>query len=155
MPTIIENDVPVVDSGEKASIFNYYFVAQGRLLGADTLLPSVQLHPSARDFFTISVEEEENFRLMKNVDITKASGCDGFGNSIIKLCAEGLCPSFTKLINRSLVLGKYPSQWKLANPIPLHKKENRQFKTNCRPVSLLPCLSKLCEKVVFKDYMTT
>jgi hypothetical protein len=37
VPTIIENDVPVVDSGEKASIFNDYFVAQGRLPGADTL----------------------------------------------------------------------------------------------------------------------
>ena len=55
------------------------------------------------------------------------------------------------------MLGKYHSQWKLANVIPLHKKENRQFKTNYRPVSLLPCLSKLCEKVVFKrlyDYLT-
>ena len=28
---------------------------------------------------------------MKNVDVTKASGCDGFGNRIIKLCAGGLC----------------------------------------------------------------
>ena len=93
---------------------------------------------------------------MKSVDVTKASGCDGFGNRIVKLCAEGLCPSFTKLINRSFVLGKYHSPWKLANVIPLHKKENRQFKTNYRPVSLLPCLSKLCEKVVFKrlyDYL--
>ena len=87
---------------------------------------------------------------MKNVDVTKASGCDGFGNRIIKLCAEGLCPSFTKLINRSFVLGKYPSQWKLANVIPLHKKENRQFKPNYHPVSLLSSLFKLCEKVVFK-----
>jgi hypothetical protein len=102
------------------------------------------------------VEEEEIFRLMQNVDVTKASGCDGFGNRIIKLCAEGLCPSFTTLINRSFVLGKYPSQWKLANIIPLYKKENRHFKTNYRPVSLLPCLSKLCEKVAFKrlyDYL--
>ena len=93
---------------------------------------------------------------MQNVDVTKASGCDGFGNRIIKLCAEGLCPSFTTLINRSFVLGKYPSQWKLANIIPLYKKENRHFKTNYRPVSLLPCLSKLCEKVAFKrlyDYL--
>ena len=57
MPTLIENDVPVIDSGEKASIFNDYFVAQGRL--------PVQLYTSARDFFIISVEEGEVFRLMK------------------------------------------------------------------------------------------
>ena len=113
------------------------------------MLPSVQLHPSARDFLTIAVEEEGIFRLMKNVDVTKASGCDG-------LCAEDLCSSFTKLVSRSFALGKYPSQWKLANVIPLYKKENRQLKINYRPVSLLPCLSKLCEKVIFKrlyDYL--
>jgi hypothetical protein len=63
VPTIIENDVPVVDSGGKVSIFNDYFVAQGRLPGADTLPPFVHLHPSAQEFFTISVEEEEIFRL--------------------------------------------------------------------------------------------
>ena len=108
----------MVDSGEKASIFNDYFVAQGRLPGADSLPPFVHVHPSARDFFTISVEEEI-FRLMENVDVRKASGCHGFGNRIIKRYAEGLYPSFTKLINRTFVLGKYPSQWKFKMDLPL------------------------------------
>ena len=37
----------------------------------------------------------------------------------------------------------------MANVIPLIKKKNRQFKSNCRPISLLVSLSKICEKVVF------
>ena len=37
----------------------------------------------------------------------------------------------------------------MANVIPIFKKENRQMKTNYRPVSLLASLSKVCEKVVF------
>ena len=53
VPTIMENDVLVVDPGEKASIFNDYLVAQGQLPGADTLLQSVELHPSARDFLLL------------------------------------------------------------------------------------------------------
>ena len=43
----------------------------------------------------------------------------------------------------------YPSSWKLANVVPLFKSDYRQFKTNYRPVSLMVCLSKICEKVVF------
>ena len=65
------------------------------------------------------------------------------------LCAEGLCNSFTHLINTSFRLGQYPSAWKLANVLPLFKKDDRQLKTNYRPVSLLSCSSKICEKVVF------
>ena len=53
------------------------------------------------------------------------------------------------MINTSFRLGQYPSAWKLANVLPLFKKDDRQLKTNYRPVSLLPSLSKICEKVAF------
>jgi hypothetical protein len=39
--------------------------------------------------------------------------------------------------------------WKFANVIPIFKKNDRQDKLNYRPVSLLTCLSKICEKLVF------
>ena len=53
------------------------------------------------------------------------------------------------MVNLSLRLGQFPSQWKLANIIPLFKNDNRQLKVNYLPVSLLSSLSKLCEKIVF------
>ena len=71
------------------------------------------------------------------------------GNKIIQLCCEGFCEFFTNFINLSFDLGKFPFLWKLANVIPLFKKDDRQLKNNCRPVSLLPSLSKICEKIVF------
>ena len=83
------------------------------------------------------------------MDTSKACGHDGVGNKIIQICCEGLCDSFTSLINFSFRLGQFPFQWKLANVIPLFKKDNRHLKTNYRPVSLLPSLSKICEKIVF------
>ena len=33
--------------------------------------------------------------------------------------------------------------------LPLFNKDDCQLKTNCRPVSPLPCLPKICEKVAF------
>ena len=78
--------------------------------------------------------------LMSSVNISKATGYDGISNKIIRLCSEGLYKPFTSLINTSFRLGQYPSAWKLANVLPLFKKDDRQLKTNHRPVSLLPCL---------------
>ena len=74
---------------------------------------------------------------------------NGIRNKIISLCSERLCKAFTSLINTSFRLGQYPSTWKLANVLPLLKKDDRQLKTNYRPVSHLPSLSKICEKVAF------
>jgi hypothetical protein len=46
-------------------------------------------------------------------------------------------------------MGVFPLKWKLANVVPIFKKDNRQSKENYRPISLLPSLSKICEKFVF------
>jgi hypothetical protein len=43
----------------------------------------------------------------------------------------------------------FPTDWKLAHVIPLFKAGNKSFPSNYRPVSLLSCVSKLLEKIVF------
>jgi hypothetical protein len=46
-------------------------------------------------------------------------------------------------------MGVFPLKWKLANVLPIFKKDDRHSKENYRPISLLPSLSKICEKIVF------
>ena len=41
--------------------------------------------------------------------------------------------------------GVFPSPWKMANFVPVHKKENNQLVKNDRPVSLLPISGKIFE----------
>ena len=82
--------------------------------------------------------------LVRNVDISKACGFDGIGNRIIKSCSDGIYSFFTKF-NLSFALGQYPTVWKMANVVPIFKKGDPQLKVNYRSVSLLPCLSKICE----------
>ena len=88
--------------------------------------------------------------LMSSVNISKATGYHGISDKIIIHFSEGLCKPFTSLINTSFRLGQYPSAWKLANVLPLLKKRSPSTEDyNYRPGSLLPCLSKICEKVAF------
>ena len=49
----------------------------------------------------------------------------------------------------SLLSGSYPDQWKLANVIPIFKKDDWQSKLNYRPFSLLDSFSKIAGKIVF------
>ena len=44
--------------------------------------------------------------------------------------------------------GKVPSSWKLGEIVPVHKKECTLTKTNYRPITILPVLSKVFEKLV-------
>ena len=134
---LMENGVLITDSLDKARIFNEFFATQTNLDGADNVPPDIESFQSSIYISNIVASTQEVYSLMKNVDITKACGHDGVGNKIIQLCCEGFCEFFTNFINLSFALGKFPFQWKLANVIPLFKKDDRQLKNNYRPVSLL------------------
>jgi hypothetical protein len=97
----------------------------------------------------IQTSEEEVNNLLKNVDVGKACGFDGIGNNILKLCANGISNSFTSFVNFSFSSGKYPDKLKLANVIPIFKKDDRQSKLNYRLISLLVSLSKIVEKIAY------
>jgi retron-type reverse transcriptase len=57
---------------------------------------------------------------------------------------------FTAIINKSLETGEVPSSLKLAKVVPIYKAKNKEEFNNYRPVSLLPCISKILEKVIHK-----
>ena len=57
----------------------------------------------------------------------------------------------TNCINNSLSEGFFPDSLKRANIIPVHKKNDPLDKENCRPVSVLSLLSKVCERAIFNQ----
>ena len=63
--------------------------------------------------------------------------------------ATNLAGPLTKIINRSLTEGVFPTIWKQAIVTPILKKGDAKDKTNYRPVSCLMVLSKVLEKIVF------
>ena len=125
---------------------------QSELPVANAIPPVIQPYQTQRFLSTIIAIEEQVLELMKGVNISNACGYDGVGNKIIKLCSKGFHVYFTHFINLSLSLGQYPSEWKLANVIPLFQNDNRQLKVNYRPVSLLASFPKFCRVAFFYLY---
>ena len=82
---------------------------------------------------------------MTGISITKAKGADDISAKYIKSVAGQIAPSVAYLFNESFRLGSFPSAWKLARVSPLHKGGDSSNIDNQRPISVLPCLSKVCE----------
>ena len=61
--------------------------------------------------------------------------------------ADPLSNLFNKLMDREC----FPAVWKRANVVPVHKKANKQFKANYRPISLLSSSGKVMERIVFDE----
>ena len=69
---------------------------------------------------------------------------------MLKQAGNAIVPSLTRLLNLSLQTSTFPNVWKLANVIPIFKKNDKCLIDNYRPVSLLSCIGKLFERAVFK-----
>lgn len=87
---------------------------------------------------------------MKN---TKSVGVDKISVFVLKACATEISQSIANLINRSLLSGKFPQQWKRSKIIPIHKSGDKSSPSNYRPISILPCVSKILERVVQRQVL--
>ena len=69
-----------------------------------------------------------------------------------------IAPSLTAIFNLSRHTGVFISDWKLARVQPIHKSEDRTKCENYSPISVLPVVSKVFEKEIFRqlhDYLST
>ena len=81
-------------------------------------------------------------------------GFDNINIKVVKATIFKISNTLSKLINISLMSGLVPDGIKIAKVIPLFKAGDRQLQTNYRPISILPCFSKIYEKVVYKRMMS-
>ena len=79
----------------------------------------------------------------------KSPGHDNIGNFIIKSVGGEIVEPLTRIFNLSLTTGIVPEKTKIAKVIPIYKKAEKDVFSNYRSVSLLPCFSKILERLVF------
>ena len=77
---------------------------------------------------------------------------------LLKEACPEIVPSLTHIIiNLSIRCGYFPDKWKISKVLPLYKEDIKSVPNNYRPISILPVVSKVIEKVIFKqlyEYLT-
>ena len=80
-----------------------------------------------------------------------STGHDGISTKLLQRLCPIIAMPLTSIINQSLYTGIFPENLKLAKVLPLFKKGDNQLFNNYRPISLLPSISKVFERVVFNQ----
>ena len=79
---------------------------------------------------------------------SKAAGFDKISVRMLKIAAPVIVPSLAKLMNISISSTVFPQRWKTAKVTPIYKSGDRTDRSNYRPISVLPALSKILERHV-------
>ena len=145
----------VTDNGDISEVMNQYFCEIGSKLKSK--IPSkgndyIKYIPLAvvNSFFLTPLCEEDVTREIKNMNPRKATGHDGISIKILQLCPDMFASNLTKIYNKSLETGEYPSALKVAKVTALFKGSTRYDINNYRPISLLSCFNTMFDKIVCK-----
>lgn len=89
-------------------------------------------------------------RIIVSLKNSKSSGYDNTPADLYKFAVDILCEPIANICNLCMSRGVFPEALKKSIVIPIHKAGNRDSVNNYRPISLLPTLSKILEKVINK-----
>ena len=153
-----ENNAILTKPDEVCNVLNDFYVNIANNIGIKSSVPVNSDHPSVQ-----AIRERHHFaetfefkpvstnyirKQLKNLNPKKATGVDNIPPKILRAGATSLAIPLTKLVNQTLISGKFPDSLKLAQVTPIYKKEDPFQKKNYRPVSILPTISKIFERTI-------
>ena len=137
-------DVPRWNNDENTSDINS---AIDKYSNHPSILKILQKRGDVEKFEFLPVSNSDTLKVIKCLNESK-SVSGSIPTKIIKLAKYVCAPTLTSCFNHSLKSEQFPDSLKLADIIPVHKKNSKHDKDNYRPVSLLPSTSKVFEKLI-------
>ena len=142
-----------------ANAFNVYFANIGKNLASEieqnitdnadyTQYVSTPLTETKLQFKRIT---DDTQRAIDKLENKSSSGHDGISNKLLKLLKIELSKSLTLIINQMITTGIFPDSFKISKITPLFKKGDVSMLSNYRPISLLPTISKIFERILYNQ----
>ena len=99
----------------------------------------------------INLTELELHNSFASLKTNKSSGYDDISANVVKKLNDKIFVILKHIFNISLAKGVFPNKLKTARVTPVFKKRNNTLVTNYRPISVLPCFSKLLERIMYNS----
>ena len=175
---LVENEAILSDDKEVAECFNSYFanivetlnippeVIEEYERSPDPVVDAINKyasHPSIKKIKDIhgthekfefsNVDPTQVFSEIYRLDKSKKTSGD-IPVDMLKLAANHCYKEITHLINNGIKNSTFPSNLKLADLSPCFKTGDSTTKKNFRPLSVLSCLSKIYERLMYTQMLS-
>ena len=151
----MKNNEKINNDQHIANEFNEYFsniasIALEKLIKTSkTHFSSYLKHSCDKSLYFAPTDESEVINVVKSFKNSNSTGFDELSTSLLKKVIHSIVPPLVHIFNLSLCCGRVPKNLKIAKIIPVFKKGDKHLFSNYRPIALLPCISKILEKIVY------
>ena len=105
------------------------------------------------DFLFTQVLLKDLEKYIMKIDRHKSSGVNYTNANVLKDYLLCIKPQLKTLIDNCLTKGIFPDKWAEGTLVPIPKKGNLNNSSNWRPITLLPTMGKIMERVVHGQLM--
>ena len=143
----------ITDKKTIAEEFNSYFINVGTKLATkippsntnfESYLPNI-----TTSFLEKPLKEKEFKDAFFALKTNKSPGNDNLHVNVIRKLYHELKIPLMNIFSLSLKKGIFPEKMKIAKVSPIFKKGDKSILSNYRPISVLPCFSKILERIMF------
>ena len=174
--TLVDKGEIITNNGKVANVLNHFFSNIVDILEipenneiinesdhiedkVEKAIVKYNIHPSIVKIKNSRIDEN-NFcirhtkindvaEIIQSIEVNKATPKEGIPPKVIANNCDILAPILCNDINSGIDDNKFPDTLKYADINPSYKQDDRHNKGNYRPVSLLPVISKVYEKVLY------
>lgn len=145
-----ENGCLVEDPSQVSDLFSAHFK-----IGIQNVnLPEPTVPKLVPTIFLEPTDHLEVYRVIMDLPNKFSSGLDEIPTYILKRIASDISGPLAHIINECFITGQFPDKLKAAKVVPIYKKGDKQDVKNYRPVSVLPSVSKVFERVIYERMIT-
>ena len=153
--------VEVTDRKTTANSFNNFFVKiesnlAWKISKSDTNLEAYISKPNSK-LHENPLIADEFLKAFKSLKINKAPGFEQIDVSVINQIYNHIKKPLIRIFGDSIKLAVAPEKLKLGKVTPILKSGKSEYLTNCGPISVLPCFSKILERIMYNrlhEYLT-
>ena len=149
------NGNEITNTFEITNMFNTFFTNIGNELAnkikySGTKDFTYYLRNRQNQKFTLNeVNEQTVTRIIENIPAKNSCGYDDISSIFLKQITTSIIKPLTIVINQVLNNGIFPDKLMIAKVVPIFKSGDCTLTNNYRPISLLPVISKVIEKIIY------
>ena len=115
----------VTDLKEKTELFNAFVTKQCSFIKNSSKLPSHLHYLNDNRLSFVSFSQDDIAKIIQNLDPNKGHDHDNISIRMLKICGSSIYKPLEMIFKQCIETGVFPSEWKKANIVPIHKKRDK------------------------------
>ena len=155
---ILYNDCEFIEQSKIADICNEHFVSIGERLAEgipkSDESPTAHIEAANSSFVFQKITTSQTEKVLKKLINGKATGVHNIPNKILKDSYQIIAPFLSDIFYCSISMNTFPNNLKIGRVSPAHKSGDRDDLNNYRPISVLPTIARVFERLLYNQICT-